>query len=99
LPRHHSGFGGSRAHCPGHGPTLYEAVALGLKSLAGEDWVSGIADGLNVARVSVTNVPIEHCVTFNDFNKWLVKEGGSPREVSARYRIREILGVPHKKAI
>ncbi len=79
--------------------TLYEAIALGLKSLAGEEWVSGIADGLNVARVSVTNVPIEHSVTFTDFNKWLAREGGSPREVSARYRIREILGIPHKKAI
>jgi hypothetical protein len=79
--------------------TLYHAIALALKSLAGEEWVSGIADGLNVARVSVTNVPIEHCVKFKDFNKWLAREGGSPREVSARYRIREILGIPHEKAI
>ncbi len=75
------------------------AIALGLKSLAGEEWVSGIADGLNVARVSVTNVPIEHCVTFNDFNRWLAREGGSPREVSARYRIRQILGMQQRKVI
>ncbi len=79
--------------------TLYEAIALALKSLAGEEWVSGIADGLNVARVSVTNVPIEHCVTLKDFNAWLQKNGSSPREVSARYRIREILGIPQKKAM
>ena len=75
--------------------TLYEAVALGMASLRGEDWVSGIADGLNVARVSVTNVPIEHSVPIKDFNAWLNRPGRSPREVSARYRIREILGVPH----
>ena len=57
--------------------TLYEAIALGLNLSAGEEWVSGIADGLNVARVSVTNVPIEHSVKFSDFNKWLARAGGS----------------------
>jgi hypothetical protein len=72
--------------------TLYEAVALGLRSLTGEEWVSGIAQGPNVARVSVTNVPIEHCVKLQDFNAWLKKEGGSPRETLDRRRIREILG-------
>ncbi len=79
--------------------SLYEAVALGLKSLAGEEWVSGIAQGLNVARVSVSNIPIEHCVKLDDFNNWLNREGRSPREVSDRYRIREILGIPQKRAI
>ena len=72
--------------------TLYEAVAPGLKSLTGEEWVSGIAQGLNVARVSVTTIPVEHCVKLQDFNAWLSKEGGSPRETSDRRRIREILG-------
>jgi hypothetical protein len=74
--------------------TLYEAVALGLKSLAGEEWVSRVAQGLNVARVSVTNISIEHSVKLQDFNAWLKKEGGTPRERTDRKRIREILGVP-----
>jgi hypothetical protein len=73
--------------------TLYEAVALGLKSIAGEEWVAGVAQGLNVARVSVTNVPIEHSVKLQDFNSWLKREGGSPRETADRRRIREILGL------
>ena len=72
--------------------TLYEAVALGLKSLAGEEWVSGIAQGLNVARVSVTNIPVEHTVKLQDFNNWLQREGTSPREKTERRRIKEILG-------
>ncbi len=79
--------------------TLYEAVALGLKSLGGEEWVSGIAEGLNVARVSVTNIPIEHCVKIDDFRNWLSREGRSPREVMDRRRIREILGIQQAKAI
>jgi hypothetical protein len=71
---------------------LLLVVALGLKSLAGEEWVSGIAQGLNVARVSVTNIPVEHTVKLQDFNNWLQREGVSPLEKTERRRIREILG-------
>jgi hypothetical protein len=72
--------------------TLYEAVALGLASIRSEEWVEGIPDGLNVVKVSASNVPVEHSVQMKDFNAWLKKEGGSPRESSDRRRIREILG-------
>lgn len=73
--------------------TLYEAVALGLASLRGEEWVAGIAEGLNVVRVSVTNVPIEHSVRIQDFNTWVRRDGGTPKERTDRARIREILGM------
>ena len=75
--------------------TLYEAVALALASLHGEDWVGPIADGLNIVRVSAVHVPVEHSVMMKDFKAWLAKEGGSARERSDRYRVREILGIPH----
>jgi hypothetical protein len=78
--------------------SLYEAVALGLASLRGEDWVSGIAEGLNTVRVSAVNVPIEHCVRIMDFQSWLAKEGGSPRDRSQRHRVREILGIQEQRA-
>ena len=78
--------------------TLYEAVALGLASVRGEDWVAGIAEGLNTVRVSAVQVPVEHSVRIQDFNSWLAKNGGSPRERSDRYRVREILGMPHHRA-
>jgi hypothetical protein len=78
--------------------TLYEAVALGLASLRGEEWVSSIAEGLNVVRVSAVPVPVEHAVRMMDFTKWLNKEGGSPRERSDRYRVREILGLTQNRA-
>ena len=36
--------------------TLYEAVALGLKQIRGNDWVEGIAGALNPVTVCVKNV-------------------------------------------
>jgi hypothetical protein len=78
--------------------SLYEAVALGLASLRGEDWVAGIAEGLNTVRVSAVNLPIEHSVRIMDFQSWLAKEGGSPRDRSQRYRVREILGITDQRA-
>lgn len=48
--------------------TLYEAVALGLVALRGEDWVNGIAAGLNSVRVTVITVPVEHSVKFEGFS-------------------------------
>ena len=74
--------------------TLYEAVAQGLAAIRGSEWVAGIAQGLNVVKVSVADVRVEHEVKLTDFTKWLEKPGGSPREMSDRQRIRSILGMP-----
>jgi hypothetical protein len=74
--------------------TLYEAVAQGLAAIRGNEWVGGIAQGLNVVKVSVADVRVEHAVKLLDFTKWLEKPGGSPREMSDRMRIRAILGMP-----
>jgi hypothetical protein len=78
--------------------SLYEAVALGLASLRSEDWVAGIAEGLNTVRVCAANVPVEHTVRIMDFKSWLAKDGGSPRDRSQRHRVREILGIPEERA-
>src|ERR1700752_1043845 len=60
--------------------SLYEAVAQGIAALKGNEWVSSIAHGNNIVKVSVENVRIEHEVRLADFTKWLDKTGGSPRE-------------------
>jgi hypothetical protein len=73
--------------------TLYEAVAQGLAAIRGNEWVAGIAEGLNAVKVSVADVRVEHAVKMVDFKKWLEKPGGSPREVGQRQRIRAILGI------
>jgi hypothetical protein len=74
--------------------TLYEAVAQGLAAVRANDWVAGIAEGLNAIKVSVSNVRVEHEVKLRDFTGWLEKTGGSSREISERQRIRSILGMP-----
>jgi hypothetical protein len=74
--------------------TLYEAVAQGIAAIRGNEWVAGIAQGLNVVKVSVADVRIDHEVRLGDFTKWLERSGGSPREISDRRRIRTILGMP-----
>ena len=73
--------------------TLYEAVALGMAAIRTDEWVTGIAQGLNAVKVRVTNVPVEHEVRLMDFTRWLDRTGGSPREILDRKRIRSILGM------
>jgi hypothetical protein len=74
--------------------TLYEAVAQGLAAIRGNEWVAGVAQGLNAVKVAVADVRVEHEVKLIDFTKWVEKTGGSPREMSDRRRIRTILGMP-----
>jgi hypothetical protein len=73
--------------------SLYEAVALGMAAIRTDEWVTGIAQGLNPVRVRVSNVAVEHEVRTMDFTKWLDRSGGSPREMTERKRIRWILGM------
>src|SRR5882757_3393078 len=77
--------------------TLYEAVALGLVALRGNDWVMGLANGTNTVQVSVVDIPIEHSVKVQDFNAWLQRTAGTPREISKRARIKTILGLPEHR--
>jgi hypothetical protein len=74
--------------------TLFEAVALGLKQIRGNEWVEGIAGGFNTVRVSVKNVQIEHEVKMGEFTKWLERKGGSPADVTRKRRVRQILDLP-----
>jgi hypothetical protein len=73
--------------------TLYEAVALGLKQIRGNDWVEGIAGSLNPVTVCVKNVQVEHTILIGEFTKWLERKGGTPAEMTRRRRIKEILGM------
>lgn len=72
--------------------TLYEAVALGLAALRGDDWIAGGTDGLNTVKVAVTDIPAEHAVAMKDFRAWLDRPARSPKDVAQRVRVREILG-------
>src|ERR1700730_17145496 len=71
--------------------TLYEAVAQGLAAIRGNEWVAGIAQGINAVRVSVADVRVEHEVKLMDFTKWVEKTNGSPRGMEDRHCNRTIL--------
>jgi hypothetical protein len=94
LPRHDPRQDGVSHTVEVTAATLYEAVAQGLAAIRGNEWVAGIAQGLNFVKVSVADVRVEHEVKLMDFTRWLDRTGGSPREVSDRHKIRSILGMP-----
>jgi hypothetical protein len=73
--------------------TLYEAVALGMAAIRSDEWVTGIAQGLNTVKVRVTSPAVEHEVRLMDFTRWLDRSSGSPREMMERKRIKTILGM------
>ncbi len=77
--------------------TLYEAVALGIAAIRKKDWVEGIAQGMNTVQVSVTDIPVKHSVRMKEFNAWLEREGGAPKDRSGRNRVRKILGLPETR--
>jgi hypothetical protein len=73
--------------------TLYEAVALGLLAIRGNQWVMGVPNGFNPVKVRVTDIPVDHEVQLKDFTNWLERRGNSPKEVTDRKRICDILGL------
>jgi len=74
--------------------SLYEAVAQGLAAVRGSEWVTGIAQNSTVVKVCVGEIRVEHEVKLTDFTKWLERNGGSPREMVDRQKIRAILKMP-----
>jgi hypothetical protein len=74
--------------------TLFEAVALALKALRGNQWVAGIPNGFATVKVKVVDIPVEHDVKLKDFTSWLNRLGDSPKGVIDRQKIREILQLP-----
>jgi hypothetical protein len=74
--------------------SLFEAVALGLVALRGNQWVTGIPDGFAPVKVRVMEISVEHEVKLKDFTKWLDRRGTTPKEVTDRKKICDILGRP-----
>ena len=72
--------------------TLFEAVALGLAAVRGQDWTGDIPEGLNTVEVVVKPIPVMHTVRVRDFKNWMKRSGGSPQEVTQRDHVRRILG-------
>lgn len=71
--------------------SLYEAVALGLRAIRQCSWVEDVGQNFTI-RVLARDMPVEHSVEFRAFHKWLEQRGRSPREITTRAKVREILG-------
>jgi hypothetical protein len=74
--------------------TLFEAVALGLKQLQGNEWVAGIGRPGDAVIISVKSIPVEHRVRINESTKWLERSPTNPAETLRKQKVREILGLP-----
>jgi hypothetical protein len=53
--------------------TLFEAVAHAIAALRRDDWVAGIPGGMNVVKVSVSTVRVDHEATRS---KWVILSAG-----------------------
>ena len=69
--------------------TLYEAVARGITVLKADSWTNDLVNGR--AQVAVIDAPVEHSVRFHEFHEWLARPTGSPKDITHRQKIREIL--------
>jgi hypothetical protein len=75
--------------------SLYDAVARGLRALQANPWVGVIGEGLATITVEVrSGVESKHDVRMQDFRRWLNAPGRTPAQITARQRVREILGDP-----
>jgi hypothetical protein len=75
--------------------SLYEAVARGLRALQANPWVGVIGEGLATISVEVrAGVESKHDVRMQDFRRWLNAPARSPADMTARQRVRDILGDP-----
>jgi hypothetical protein len=57
-------------------------------AIRGNEWVAGIAQGLNFVNVSVADVRVEHEVKLTDFTKWLDMRDGASEPGRVRRRTR-----------
>jgi hypothetical protein len=77
--------------------SLYEAVARGLRAFHASPWVGEIGGGLTTVTVELREpVPekaeVKHQVRMKNFRQWLDIRGTTPAQITAKDRVREILG-------
>jgi hypothetical protein len=77
--------------------SLYEAVARGLRAFHASPWVGEIGEGLTTVTVEVREPApekpeVRHQVRTKDFRRWLDGRSTTPAQITARGRVREILG-------
>jgi hypothetical protein len=74
--------------------SLFEAVARGIMSIRQMDWVDRLTLQAGKVTVEVGEAPVQHHVDLYEFNKWIDRPGGSPRDIIRRAKVRENLDKP-----
>jgi hypothetical protein len=71
--------------------SLYEGVAKALSILQRNEWSAPSAFEARYCEVSVREPEVHRKVMLKQFEQWLERPGGSPKDLTLRKRIREIL--------
>src|SRR5437868_3634440 len=71
--------------------SLYEAAALGLRRFRRCDWSREPSFQAGTLEVEVWDQPTLHRVKVAELEKWLEREGGKPRDVALREKLRQTL--------
>ncbi len=72
--------------------TLYEAVAMALRTFHNTEWIENAGRSADI-HVTVQQPVVTHVVKSSDFYAWLGQNGTSPREMVKRQKVRELLGI------
>jgi hypothetical protein len=68
--------------------TPYEAMAQGLAAFRRNECVAGVAEGLNVVKVSVADVRVEHEVKLGILRSGWTSDGFDRSRISANFKMR-----------
>jgi hypothetical protein len=72
--------------------SLYESVAKALTIFRANDWAGPAAWTTGCVEVAVKEPEVRHKVLLKDFDSWLQRSTGSPREIVLRDKLKRILG-------
>jgi hypothetical protein len=71
--------------------SVYEATCLALVTFRQHDWSAEGSDWTGVLTVKVKQPDIKHKLRLEKFRDFLQAKSGSPREITQRQKLNEIL--------
>jgi hypothetical protein len=64
-----------------------------LRAFRENEWVADVGHGQTQISVIVKHPEVEHRVRVQDFVRWLESQGRTPKEVSLKSRLRDLLNM------
>ena len=71
--------------------SLFEAAALALRGFGADDWSAEGVHWTGVLEIVVQPPAVKHKVLLEKFHAFLNGKGGSPRDVTTRQKLNEIM--------